>query len=666
MVCSHLAWLFPCCVSTCSAPTPLAKKLVFKVTRKPALSDLPTQDLSVGPISPLSPISPASPVPQVSVSKPGRFVFKPSTSSTLLSVRPNDSVVLEHGMSPSPRGVEVVDLDARNKKRELEFEVESVPLSKRRKEAEGEEEAVVVDVSTGVSEVPRKRWVPLRKMLNNAMKKLIDLDGYKFFYEPVTAKDVPDYFSVIKKPMDFVTMRRKLNEDKYPYWSLFVEDFELICQNCITFNLPNSIYWNEAKTLLLEGKKYLKHQATKINPDLLTPPPNYDPSSSASSSSATTAATAATGSASSTASNLGGTHMTSADAYLPLRTVPMLAMPKRLYLRNEDLPLHLLAPPPPVHLAKLPADATPRKIFNPIDDTVAKLTPQQQRLQSRGSTWRRYVTTAHPNYTRTHWDRAIPNYISYTRGFPGNKRITIDESWSTRHSDTRILSPNHTTESSPRAVYLGAYASMRNNKLQTQDLTCYQLLTDSAKYKFDEMVRVLRRDPQTLLNDAFTPKDVTSQIMDIDTSTVPQTENLLTLTADEAVDLKNLRATLASSHLDLSFLDTLFRVESNPSSSLASSLSTSELLTRNSRLIQLLNTSTQSKRPGVAPSDTESAQLQELTENLVMILSSIPEHTFNTSPQAIEQVRTAVELGLPSVPDVTPIRPILAKKEHTE
>ncbi|KAK8889527.1 hypothetical protein M9Y10_034276 [Tritrichomonas musculus] len=50
------------------------------------------------------------------------------------------------------------------------------------------------------------------------------------------------YFEIIKKPMDFGTMRKKLNENQYTDPKEFVADVHLICNNAIQFNGENSMY----------------------------------------------------------------------------------------------------------------------------------------------------------------------------------------------------------------------------------------------------------------------------------------------------------------------------------------------------------------------------------------------------------------------------------------
>ncbi|XP_036018258.1 bromodomain adjacent to zinc finger domain protein 2B isoform X26 [Mus musculus] len=60
------------------------------------------------------------------------------------------------------------------------------------------------------------------------------------FLLPVNLKLVPGYKKVIKKPMDFSTIREKLNNGQYPNFETFALDVRLVFDNCETFNEDDS------------------------------------------------------------------------------------------------------------------------------------------------------------------------------------------------------------------------------------------------------------------------------------------------------------------------------------------------------------------------------------------------------------------------------------------
>ncbi|THH18596.1 hypothetical protein EW146_g2409 [Bondarzewia mesenterica] len=58
------------------------------------------------------------------------------------------------------------------------------------------------------------------------------------FAQPVdpVALSIPDYPSIIKKPMDLSTMRNKLDANMYPTAEKFRDDFKLMINNCVKYN----------------------------------------------------------------------------------------------------------------------------------------------------------------------------------------------------------------------------------------------------------------------------------------------------------------------------------------------------------------------------------------------------------------------------------------------
>ncbi|KAG9128301.1 hypothetical protein FRC07_001236 [Ceratobasidium sp. 392] len=82
--------------------------------------------------------------------------------------------------------------------------------------------------------------------LRHCMKILVDFNKKSLyqvaspFYEPVDVAYVPNYYKVIKRPMDLATMRKKLDEGEYPNAHAFHNDFRLMIKNCMAFNPPGT------------------------------------------------------------------------------------------------------------------------------------------------------------------------------------------------------------------------------------------------------------------------------------------------------------------------------------------------------------------------------------------------------------------------------------------
>lgn len=70
------------------------------------------------------------------------------------------------------------------------------------------------------------------------------------FKEPVDARDVPDYYEIIKDPMDLKTMSKRVeSEVYYVTFEMFVEDVKRMFSNARTYNSPETIYYKCATRL---------------------------------------------------------------------------------------------------------------------------------------------------------------------------------------------------------------------------------------------------------------------------------------------------------------------------------------------------------------------------------------------------------------------------------
>ncbi|KAJ3046126.1 Transcriptional activator spt7 [Rhizophlyctis rosea] len=79
------------------------------------------------------------------------------------------------------------------------------------------------------------------------------------FLEPVSKREVPTYYDVIKNPMDLKTMGVKLRNLEYNSKDEFASDLYLIWSNCMQFNVdPDSIYRKHATAMKRKTTDLLK------------------------------------------------------------------------------------------------------------------------------------------------------------------------------------------------------------------------------------------------------------------------------------------------------------------------------------------------------------------------------------------------------------------------
>lgn len=93
--------------------------------------------------------------------------------------------------------------------------------------------------------------------LRGIIDKVSNLDGDGWFQRPVTEKDAPNYFAVIKNPMCFDTIRTKIESLQYVSWQEIVRDFELMFNNAMLYNQKRSRVHKQALVILRAGMKQL-------------------------------------------------------------------------------------------------------------------------------------------------------------------------------------------------------------------------------------------------------------------------------------------------------------------------------------------------------------------------------------------------------------------------
>ena len=81
------------------------------------------------------------------------------------------------------------------------------------------------------------------------LKRLENHDNSWPFKEAVDVTKVPDYPSVVKKPMDLKIVRRKFEQKQYQTRDEFKEDILLIFSNSKLYNAKETIYYKYAEQL---------------------------------------------------------------------------------------------------------------------------------------------------------------------------------------------------------------------------------------------------------------------------------------------------------------------------------------------------------------------------------------------------------------------------------
>ncbi|KAG8577355.1 hypothetical protein GDO81_010150 [Engystomops pustulosus] len=130
---------------------------------------------------------------------------------------------------------------------------------------------------------------PLTVLLRSLLEQLQEKDPAHIFAQPVNLSEVPDYLDHIKHPMDFSTMKKRLEEQRYHNLNAFEEDFNLIIENCMKYNAKDTIFYRAAVRLRDQGGVLLRQTRRDANgigfdevtgmhlpePPKIEPPPQF-------------------------------------------------------------------------------------------------------------------------------------------------------------------------------------------------------------------------------------------------------------------------------------------------------------------------------------------------------------------------------------------------------
>uniref|UniRef100_A0A3B4D2L2 Bromo domain-containing protein n=1 Tax=Pygocentrus nattereri TaxID=42514 RepID=A0A3B4D2L2_PYGNA len=129
-----------------------------------------------------------------------------------------------------------------------------------------------------LAKTEEKEQTPLQEALSQLIRQLQRKDPSAFFSFPVTDLIAPGYSLIIKRPMDFSTMKEKVKRECYQSLEELKLDFKIMCENAMVYNKPETIYYKAAKKLLHSGMKILSterlhslKQSIEFMADLKTP-----------------------------------------------------------------------------------------------------------------------------------------------------------------------------------------------------------------------------------------------------------------------------------------------------------------------------------------------------------------------------------------------------------
>lgn len=113
----------------------------------------------------------------------------------------------------------------------------SVPNGENKKYLQG----LILDARPTKSKWADSSRIGQAELYDGLERVLVDISNFTPYSTPfaqrVSRKEVPDYYEIIKKPMDFGTMWKKLKSKLYNSKREFEYDLELVFNNCFEYNI---------------------------------------------------------------------------------------------------------------------------------------------------------------------------------------------------------------------------------------------------------------------------------------------------------------------------------------------------------------------------------------------------------------------------------------------
>merc|ERR1712141_962978 len=106
---------------------------------------------------------------------------------------------------------------------------------------------------------PRKKKKKADRRFMKKMKKLLevvmqyeDRDGRILsepFYKLPSRKELPDYYEIIRRPVDIAKIQQRIDDDKYEDMDALEKDFMLMCKNTQQYNEDGSLIFEDSIVL---------------------------------------------------------------------------------------------------------------------------------------------------------------------------------------------------------------------------------------------------------------------------------------------------------------------------------------------------------------------------------------------------------------------------------
>lgn len=151
------------------------------------------------------------------------------------------------------------------KRKSLVLKVPKDAVNRKRKRAGGELHCDYLDKhQRPVNRARTDPVVTLSTILEEILNEMRDLPDVQPFVFPVNTKNVPDYLTIVNRPMDLQSIRDNLRAKKYQSREEFLADVNQIVENCSIYNGAKSSYTVAAKRMMAVCVERIKEKEDRL------------------------------------------------------------------------------------------------------------------------------------------------------------------------------------------------------------------------------------------------------------------------------------------------------------------------------------------------------------------------------------------------------------------
>lgn len=176
------------------------------------------------------------------------------------------------GRGSSKRGRPPAGGSRRKRQADGEDDEDGGPSSKKRRGGGGAGRSLNFDKMGGGG---NSAMIRKMKKIIDWVVKYADAEGRVLsqpFMKLPTRKELPDYYEVIKRPLDINKILQRIQQDKYQDVDELEKDFMLLCRNAQTYNEETSLIYEDSvvlQTVFATARKQIESE-----PDEVPPPPS--------------------------------------------------------------------------------------------------------------------------------------------------------------------------------------------------------------------------------------------------------------------------------------------------------------------------------------------------------------------------------------------------------